>query len=465
MSTANQTVKKSLFKKTKKRKLSNQVKRDSLSDDEENNAVDSNNNKLVKSDPDSLGNSLQKQTNNSAAIDNENEETSTIEKIQSVKKTRKLKSMMRTQIIKRKNSTRKERKETGDRDDEEELIQKEANKDLKDRLEGTFASTKLGRGGDDDDDDDDGNVLRKKHRLAMEQYIQSQIEDKEGHSHKNTTENDENDHSHDEEEAKVEQNIAVKDKKDLYAQLLESSSAAATATISAFQSNGVQEGDVGAGGAMLGGTGIAEVILSVDDRIKTAKETELAAARMIQARHHRNAYSSIANVSTQKDQNQELSQLLPINFGKGPAKSRKRQLESTLTNQNNNNDTMTSNTTTFSASSAGSNVLSEDVSNLGASYAHNFRLHNHEWISRQKREVIAQSEARKKESDLDDKNDLNKQRLGFDRLGFDAKRGFVGENSNNHVDNQGQRGGRYNQPSKDDRVYRNFMSKAMSKKR
>ena len=40
---------------------------------------------------------------------------------------------------------------------------------------------------------------------------------------------------------------------------------------------GAEEGDVGAGGAMMGGTGIAEATLPIDERIKALKETQRAA--------------------------------------------------------------------------------------------------------------------------------------------------------------------------------------------
>lgn len=43
-----------------------------------------------------------------------------------------------------------------------------------------------------------------------------------------------------------------------------------------------------------------------------------------------------------------------------------------------------------SASSAGPGVLASDVSALGASYAHNFRLHTREWVDRKKEEREAE---------------------------------------------------------------------------
>ena len=331
-----------------------------------------------------------------SSSNNEIEEESTIlDKIQLMKKKRKLKTILRTQMkIDQQQQKLKQKQHNNNDGNEEMLIEMEANQDLKDRLEGTFASTKtksnrhVHDGDNDDDDDEDGGVLRKKHKLAMEQYIQSQMKSDDIMSNNN----DMNDHNNN--------NMMIKDKKDLYTQLLQSSEAklASITTTSTLSKNDTQEGDVGAGGAMLGGTGIAEVILSVDDRLKNIKETEIALAKK---KMERDMYG----------------------------KSMK------------------------TASSAGKNVLVEDVSSLGSSYAHNFKLHNSEWIENKKKQEQADynlSSSQWKRNDGED-NAMNNERMGFQ-----AKRGLVDENRKGKSMKGGGRG--YDK-SNDDQVLKNFIRK------
>jgi hypothetical protein len=428
-STSTSTTKsKPLFKKPRKRKLpnANQRKRIQTTDDEDDDKGEKmekkndmknheikleNNKKIKKSDHD----------------EDHDEDYTTLDKIQAIKKSKKLKSFVRTQAKLEKQRMKKSSNATQDNDDEEEKekerIAKEANQDLKDRLEGTFANRRGGGSGngefdDDDGDDEDGGVLRKKHKLAMEQYIQSQMNDGSADTSGNSTSygNGNGDRKYQDED-----DTTIREKKDLYVQLLKSSTAvSATSTAAANSSDAPQEGDVGAGGAMLGGTGIAEVILSVEDRLQNIKETEIALMKKQEEHNRRNKNIAAA-----------------ASGGNTGAAARSYSSRT--------------------VSSAGQNVLSEDVSSLGASYAHNFRLHNSEWIKEKKQQEKAQYEALQQQGrSADDDNEMNKQRVGFNAkrglMGMGEKQGKGGD-TKSHT-NQG--GGRHKQSS-DDQLWRKFV--------
>merc|ERR1719330_63199 len=190
---------------------------------------------------------------------------------------------------------------------------------------------------------------------------------------------------------------ALRDKKGLYAQLLKSSAVSqAGAGTSNVTNNDPQEGDMGAGGAMLGGTGIAEVIIPVEDKIKNIKETEMAMAKKLDMQRRR--AMAVKTVS-----------------------------------------------------SAGADVLSEDVSNLGASYAHNFRLHNSEWIEQKKQQGRAEYEAMSNQKKSDSGNQASEQRIGFN-----AKRGLAGDQGKDGRAQKHGQGGRHER-STDDARWKNFV--------
>ena len=99
----------------------------------------------------------------------------------------------------------------------------------------------------------EGGVLQRKHASAMEEFIQENLKAEVVEKETSTRKNSGTD--------------------DLFAELASASQKlAGTASVAAA----VGEGDVGAGGAMLGGTGIAEVTLPADDRIQTIRETQEA---------------------------------------------------------------------------------------------------------------------------------------------------------------------------------------------
>ena len=89
-----------------------------------------------------------------------------------------------------------------------------------------------------------------------------------------------------------------------------------------------KEGDVGAGGAVLGGTGIAEVALPVEVHLKALKETERAAAEYSVRRAGRAAAGSSVPLGGPADPpddgaTSEMQAMLPMSFASGPS-SRKR---------------------------------------------------------------------------------------------------------------------------------------------
>ncbi len=196
------------------------------------------------------------------------------------------------------------------------------------------------------------------------------------------------------------EHVEVKDTTALYAQILEESN-----QIARNETDANEEGDMGAGGAVLGGTGIAEVTLSVEDRIKTAKETELAAARLYKKKSRSgDVYgqsngneSSKGNARNQED----LSTMLPMSFGAGPSKRRSAQTIATLSS------TKDESSKVLSAKKI--DALSKTVTTVGSSYAHNFHMHNQEWISNQKK---MDEESRPMEKD--DENGVDSSRLDFE---------------------------------------------------
>lgn len=122
---------------------------------------------------------------------------------------------------------------------------------------------------------------------------------------------------------------------DLFAELASTSQKlAGTTSVTAA----VGEGDVGAGGAMLGGTGIAEVKLPADDRIQTIRETQEAVT----------SFTTAGN---------ERSSAVP---------------QDSLDN---------------------STIGTNDVSNVPSSYSHNFQLHTQEWVQQKKQEDEKVTEA------------------------------------------------------------------------
>jgi len=378
------------------------------------------------------------------------ESESEYSRIQIIKKTRKIKNQFRTRTQSKSkpkkmklNPMQQKELEQEKKDAEEE----EVNRDLKQRLEGNFAIT----GKSTADTDEDGNVLTKKHRLAMELYIQSQMQKQNpGASHGQGSNllplNEDG------------KEMEVKNTDDLYQRLLLESNELGTRDNN-NNSNGngngeerssieIEQEDVGAGGAMLGGTGIAEVILPVDDKIRAARETEVAAAKLEKRRAlyklmHASNKDAI-DVEVAHDQRQDeyvdLSQMLPMNFGSGPGKGRNNKSNGLQQQQLAPQRTRPKPPLIPSGAAMNKNSMSD----IGSSYAHNFRLHNEEWITKKKQENALQiQEVVQPENEVDGS-----------RVGFEAKRGLKAQK-----DGSSGGDGRKFQRAHDDMVYKKFVSR------
>ena len=127
-------------------------------------------------------------------------------------------------------------------------------------------------------------ILQQKQHQAMEAYIQQKI----GKGEKNVNESLK--------DSKPDTSSALTEE-ELYRQLAESAASLAgknTATLDAAAAT--QEADVGSGGAMIAGTGIAEVVLPVNERLKAAQETERARAQ--KAKSDGGALPSVSSVDS-----------------------------------------------------------------------------------------------------------------------------------------------------------------------
>jgi hypothetical protein len=128
-------------------------------------------------------------------------------------------------------------------------------------------------------------VLEIKHKQAMESYIQQKMKMGAANSDSNA---EATNMDHDTTEHEIRQHATMLTKEQLYRELAVAAARLAgktdhdnnndssnnNAKSGTTTTTDARDGDVGAGGAMLvAGTGIAEVILPVDERLKTAKDT------------------------------------------------------------------------------------------------------------------------------------------------------------------------------------------------
>jgi hypothetical protein len=295
------------------------------------------------------------------------------------------------------------------------------NKDLEERLKGSFSG---GTGGDFSS----GNgVMERKHKAAMEEFIRQHLDSKDA-------------------AAAAEANIdgarepsTVKElEKKLYQELASSAQTLAGTTLKGPMT---VEGDVGSGGSMLGGTGIAEVSLPVDVRLKTVAETSAATlnARRLFSKDQAASKSAIAE--------------LPMSFAPGKGKRGKREAVPMMKVAKPANGptepvhTTESEQIAKTASSAGHGVLSSDVSGVASSYSHNFRLHAQEWLQEKKDSERAPNEQ------IDEQSSAGG--VDEDRIGFAAARGRGGDQSLDKAKGDSERQKR----SSDDRVYKSFMTR------
>jgi hypothetical protein len=366
--------------------------------------------------------------------DDEDEDESALRiKIQSVKRKRHL--LGKIQAIHRASRRTDVVVDVPLKDLDQKLREEESNKDFRERLQGTFAGKKYADSSkgdfadDDDEDGEEGGILRQKQKLAMEQFIQQQL-------------------------AHSSSNLASKTDPSIMAD----TDVVETEETSVFNPLYQQrEADVGVGGAVLGGTGIAEVTLPVDFRIHSIQETEKA----LNARRH--GYNQSQN-NTWTDT--EIRKLLPLSFGEGVSKKRGANDGPIVTIQGASDSKMDMNpkrlislllhhveplpsTLPFSASSAGGHVLPDDVSNLGRSYSHDFRLHNQEWIQN-KRELQQKEVDAQKKKDEASSFEADSDRVGFDNLRKhgEGRSGFHSQTDDSKFHS-----------SNDDRIWKNFVSK------
>jgi len=461
------------FKKIKKINKKNIIKR-SRDEDDESESEEISLKELTKNE-NTFGTKTGTSIRNIASVSSSNE----LELIQAVKKRRKLKSFQKVNrggtdsvslLVSHSNQAIERENDEGNGDNERDALVREANKDLRKRLEGNFLSNKGAFGNQNDNDgDEEGGILGRKHKIAMEEFIRERMKEKSSEENFNRSANGENDHEMgDKKNVTENSNLDDKFKKNDSKQ----------------ESNSLDE-DVGAGGAMLGGTGIAEVMLPVEDRIRAAREAELALMNKVSrnTRFVANENKFNNNAKNRSEVESNLNKLndpihsLPKGFGVGPGKKRGRELNKNNSHETSNGPTykldsikdMNSSGSipcNYSASSAGTEVLSRDVSYLGASYAHNFKMHQHEWVSNLRSRQDAESSQTKHNQEQAQGSDANRQRIGFEmkRKGLaddeeiKYRNGKMGSRQQSDQKQSEKSHPKEQRPS-DDRVWKNFVTR------
>jgi hypothetical protein len=325
--------------------------------------------------------------------------------------------------------------------------------DLEGRLMGgrTFAggrsagSNDMGGVGGDGDDDGGGGILAMKHKMAMEEFIQKNLREKQQDPLGSTTTTT-NAYGGDE----VGNHDRQSTERELYAELLLSPKGKGDGIRKRMnysedddgdgddtKKKRGAEGDVGAGGAVMGGTGIAEVALPIDERLRAARATEMAAlererARMAKRNYHDGTVSSSA-------------------------------LPNTVFSSSHSNNT----------SDLSTNNL------LGASYSHNFQLHTKEWVSRRRDERQIEIDALRTAQEATEGNTTieNRARIGFEAARKSAKQGggsganastltasAGGKNDDPSMRNEWDRKQGGDARSNDERVWRTFMTKQRNRR-
>eukprot|EP00590_Aulacoseira_subarctica_P011578 CAMPEP_0172420266 /NCGR_PEP_ID=MMETSP1064-20121228/6671_1 /TAXON_ID=202472 /ORGANISM="Aulacoseira subarctica , Strain CCAP 1002/5" /LENGTH=431 /DNA_ID=CAMNT_0013160169 /DNA_START=36 /DNA_END=1331 /DNA_ORIENTATION=- len=394
---------------------------------------------IANEDSDSADNSHDDGESSSFPLQQNKDDPTVLEKILANKRKRELKQAFRLQEKKNahsNNSKEAPRLAT--------TLRKTSNSVL---LNDTFSSSSSSiRKKKEDEEFDESTALGRKHKQAMEEYIQKQMQ--------STT------NSSKEEDRKI-----LKADEALYQELstkIITQGEDAAGNIVSFTSTGTRvrskqdapsaeikskEGDVGSGGTMLGGTGIAEVILPIDHRIGIIRETQEA---VMEKMHGPRPGGMHVGEQQQTADLTDWTSLLPMNFETGPSKRRKGAAEigssSTLVKSLKPKSTASR----YSASSAGEGVLPSDVQAVSASYAHNFQLHSHEWISRRNEERDLEIEKQKLSQKIAEGPVGNRERVGFAVL-----RG----KETPHVDDKAANTWRDSNPirSNDDRVYSSFV--------
>lgn len=394
-----------------------------------------------------------------ASVQQDEEEPSAIDKIRDLERRRKLFSKNRgvdaanlgkATLLGKANS------------DEEDVDAPAAvkNKDLEERLKGTFDKGKLA-GSNDMGGDDEGGILAKKHKKAMEEYIKSNLQEQQPDVSNGASD------TNGEGEFKTSADL----EKEMYSDLLVGE---ARGGISPKK----EEEDVGAGGAMMGGTGIAEVTLPIDERIKAMKDTERAAMEYEKAKKARlgivndddnGAGAPAATDTSQSSVDMEaLATMVPMNFASGPGKRKRKDIPiaagptlSAPQQPINTYDPSKSFAYPIysSAIPAGSNIEKDNDTNLSSSYSHNFAQHNREWIEQKKDERQAEIDALAAQN-AEDGPEESKARVGFDAARRLARGEVIDVSANGgDMKNEWDKKG-----SNDDRVWKTFMSNERNKR-
>ncbi|KAL3816791.1 hypothetical protein ACHAXA_001529 [Cyclostephanos tholiformis] len=364
------------------------------------------------------------------------------------------------------------------------------NGELEDRLRGrTFAMGKLAGSNDMGGGDEEGGILAKKHRRAMEEFIRENLRGEGGV--------DAVDGGGDEsEEGKVEVGAVVRASeaaKELYAELLTSIDDGKGGTIDNKTMGG--EGDVGAGGAMMGGTGIAEVALPIDERLRALKATEKAAIEHERARRARfgdggskygvmlSSSSSSRAGESRTIHSTSIAAMVPMNFAPGPGKRKRRDLSSMQSTVEDPSlraslgetraheigfDYPVESSAMVGQGSYSPVFRKSDLSQLGASYSHNFQLHTKEWVMRRRDERQNEIDTMQAKQEVDEgpTTEEGRARVGFD-MSRKLARGDViapsvsavgGKGSIEEPKNEWDRKPGGDHRSSDERVWRTFMT-------
>lgn len=341
-----------------------------------------------------------------------------------------------------------------------------------------------------------GGLLERKHRLAMEEFILNNLTAEQGgggfSSNRSTMV------SHQTSDAE----------KELYAELLLSSVNNNAEREGSIDKKAGGEGDVGAGGAMMGGTGIAEVALPIDERLRVLKATEMAAMEYERARKARfegggsevwgsSMMSQIKNgmndTPSDLQKIESIAAMVPMTFASGPGK-RKRQNDNLTPPVKDDTKSSLSQASTVGGQGISDNYLIEssanigsggqysstydvrksDIADVGASYSHNFQLHTKEWVIRKRDERQTEIDTihAKQVEDGGPMTSESRARVGFDMArkiargemttGGSVSSGKGGVTKMNaELTNEWDRkksGTNNHQQSSDDRVWKSFMT-------
>lgn len=356
-------------------------------------------------------------------------------------------------------------------------------------------SNDMGGGDSNDRGGGGGGLLEKKHRLAMEEFILNNLTVVKEQGGSGFSSNRSTMVSHQTSDAE----------KELYAELLLSSVNNNAEREGGIDKKAGGEGDVGAGGAMMGGTGIAEVALPIDERLRVLKATEKAAMEYERSRKARfegggreewgSQIKTGMNDISDQQRIESIAAMVPMTFAPGPGK-RKRQNDSLTPPVKDDMKSSLSQASTVggqgisdkylieSSANIGSgsqysstyDVRKSDIADVGASYSHNFQLHTKEWVMRKRDERQTEIDTihAKQVEDAGPMTSESRARVGFD-MARKIARGEITKTDgsvssgkgggvtkmNDELTNEWDRkksGTNNHQQSSDDRLWKSFMT-------